>query len=624
MPTRDPTKSILGVVSFAMILGAALLNGCQNADHAPAEAASPQSGTAGADPGPTTGDAASPPNSEVQLDATHGADGEPRLATGLDDQEEPDASDPPEADAPAANDRDTIAEPGGAPIADPDPAPMDAIAPVPDSDASGPDSAGADDGSRGDIPGQPSLGCEQPRVATALYPGGQVVDPQPANAPSSCGMHTQVRAPSNATLQVTKEGTVIFAPAGTGVARSEDHGASWQTPIADAPPEGGQLEWAHPWITRDPDTNKLFYTTYHSLVGTCGDGTGHHYWTSTDDGQTWRQHPGGVGCDSWDWGKITVGPPATQESREALARAGYPNLVYFCAGGGLWAVGPQHYCFRSTDGGETFTRTQGSPTDAWEPESDLTGFPNAGAIGPDGTFYKVFGSFEGVTVAISDDEGDSWRHLRVPDSELAQVPGINWLASNVATDSDGNVYVAWVDDRDLLPYVVISTDRAQTWSERIMVAPPGVRTATNINLAAFEPGFIAINYYGSPDAGWHKGDGYLVNDGRRYHGYVVTSTDLFADRPMLWSTTANDPAEPTLLGISVANSEYLGPPVLAPDGSIWAGFLHETGGLAARVAPLPQSPGDRNGPRGNADGVPVRLPELDRQPRARRTPSRRE
>ena len=439
-----------------------------------------------------------------------------------------------------------------------------------------------------DSPSQAVSSCDASRSATALHPGGKVMDPQPPDAPFVCTAPTGARAPHNASLQVTRAGTVIFAPAdSTGLVRSEDGGATWLKPLADAPPQGELLEWAHPWVTRDPDTDKLFFTNYHTLGGTCGDGTGHHYWTSTDDGATWEQHSGGVGCDSWDWGKIITGPPATSQSREALAMRGYPNLVYFCAGGDVWAFGPQHFCFRSTDGGETFKRTLGSPTNGWNPSLDLPGFPNAGAIAPDGTFYKVFGSSQGVTVAISEDEADSWHHVRIPDTELAQIPGINWLASNVATDDEGNLYVVWVDDRDLLPYMVFSTDGAKTWSERMMVGAPEVRTATNINVAAFGPGHVAIVYYGSPDIDAPSGDGYTSRDGRRYHGYMVATAHAFADQPVLWTTTVNDPAQPTLVGISLEVSEYLGPPVLGPEGSIWAGFLQDQQGFAGRISPLP-------------------------------------
>ena len=48
-----------------------------------------------------------------------------------------------------------------------------------------------------------------------------------------------------------------------------------------------------------------------------------------------------------------------------------------------------------------------------------------------------------------------------------------------------------------------------------------------------------------------------------------------------------DDASPAIVGIAWPKSEHLGPPAFAPDGSIWAAFVNEGNGLAARLTPLP-------------------------------------
>jgi hypothetical protein len=437
----------------------------------------------------------------------------------------------------------------------------------------------------------PLSGCDRSRPAIALHPGAEPVEPEPENAPFPCAAPTGIKAPFNTTVAVTSSGRVLFAPAmSTGVLATDDHGATFTGPLNKPPAENAGL-WGHPWLTRDPDTGRLFFTLYNSFLGPCPV-TGHNYWYSDDDGDSWVKMPKGVGCGSWDWGKIITGPAATAASKAALQKSGYPNLVYFCAGGEVYALGTHHYCYRSTDGGLTFTRTKADAVDdarVIEARVKQVGWPNAGAIAPDGTFYKVHGSQgKGLTLVMSEDEGDSWSITQIPDTALGTTPNINFLASNVATDSEGNLYVVWVDDRDLLPYLVISRDRGKTWLPRMMVGAPEVKVATNINVAAREPGYVAINYYGSPQAD-STGDGYFNRDGRPYNAYITVSTDVFAERPVFWSASINDPDEPTLTtGINVLVSEYLGPPVFGPDGSIWAGFLVEDKGLLGRLSPPPR------------------------------------
>ncbi len=380
---------------------------------------------------------------------------------------------------------------------------------------------------------------------------------------------------------------MYFGPSqATGVVRTTDNGATWEGPLNPGPhPLAGN--WGHPWLWRDPDTGRMFYTTYNSFNGPCLLGTGHNYWWS-DDGETWNVVKGGVGCDSWDWGKIVTGPAALESSRAALKTNGYPNVVYFCAGGPTYAIGPNHFCFRSLDGGKSFTRTKG---DAIDPlRGGQTGWPNAGTVAPDGTFYKTFPGAGNVSLSLTEDEGETWSTINVPGSDFSGNPNsLNFLSSNITHDAAGNLYVVWVDDRDLNPYLTISKDRGKTWSTPLMVGAPGVRAACCVNVSIKRPGYVAIAYYGSPQAE-SSGNGHTVNDGRPYDAYLTVTTDLFRDKPLFWSTTINPPDKPAINGIDLLVSEYIGAPAFGPDGSIWIGVLMHPEGLVGRMTAPPEGP----------------------------------
>ena len=175
-----------------------------------------------------------------------------------------------------------------------------------------------------------------------------------------------------------------------------------------------------------------------------------------------------------------TGPARRAESKAALQANGYPNIVYFCAGGPTYAIGPNHYCFRSLDGGETFARTK---SDAIDPLRGEAGYPNAGYVAPDGTFYKAHPSNEGLTLSTSEDEGDSWHGITVPGTQFTGNPTtLNFLSSNVTGDAEGNLYVVWVDDSDLNPYLAYSKDRGDSWSDPIHVGAPGVRASSCVNV----------------------------------------------------------------------------------------------------------------------------------------------
>jgi hypothetical protein len=425
-------------------------------------------------------------------------------------------------------------------------------------------SSPADSGAKG--PSMPLAGCDDSRHATAHNAGAKVIDPAPAGAPLVCG--TETNMPSvNAALVVDDAGAVLFAPAGQNtLARSTDNGATWE----NLNPDGA-------------DTGRVFFNAFALGTGAsgCTKQTGADLWSSDQLNAPFTHVS--VGCDSFDWGKMITGPAVTEASKQALAANGYPNVVYYCATGPALIVGPNRMCYRSVDGGATFVRTG---ADAVDSARGQRGWPNQGAVGPDGTLYASHPSDMGVAISVSHDEGDGWVDVHVTGSVFTG-PTSSWLGSNVATDSNGNLYATWVDDRDRLPYLSVSKDQGSTWSTPLMIALPDVRVSNYPNISVKKPGYVAVAYYGSSDATGNGSDGYFNDDGRAWNAYLAVTTDVFAANPMFWSGVFTDSTSPAIDGLSWPKSEDLGPPAFAPDGSVWAAFVHEQKGLAGRLTPPP-------------------------------------
>ena len=104
------------------------------------------------------------------------------------------------------------------------------------------------------------------------------------------------------------------------------------------------------------------------------------------------------------------------------------------------------------------------------PSSEWVIYGN-GLVGNDGTVYIGLRLCTTVGIAISKDEGSTWKVITVPGSTLPAFTGLlspvttnNLLASEpLALDSAGNLYVIWNDANSALR-LSISGDGGQTWS----------------------------------------------------------------------------------------------------------------------------------------------------------------
>jgi hypothetical protein len=166
-------------------------------------------------------------------------------------------------------------------------------------------------------------------------------------------------------------------------------------------------------------------------------------------------------------------------------------------------------------------------------------------------------------VAISEDGADTWRRVEIND-----YIGSADTHTAVAADAADNLYAAWFDPRDRLPYLATSTDHGSTWSTPLMIAPPGVHEVNFPAIAAGDRGRIAITFPGTTSRN--------TADGRRpWSSYVVVSTNALDADPLFVWTTANPAGDPIHRGDCGPGRcggmfDFLDIVVSPADGSVWA------------------------------------------------------
>jgi hypothetical protein len=167
---------------------------------------------------------------------------------------------------------------------------------------------------------------------------------------------------------------------------------------------------------------------------------------------------------------------------------------------------------------------------------------------------------EGVGLARSRDEGDTWTQTPLSSTVVANLP-----ITSLAIDRTGTLYVAWTKADDLRPYLTISRDRGATWSRPVMVAAPGVDQIDprTLAVAVDRPGHVAIAYSGSRDKG------------ATYNGYLAESEHARGSRALWWSAAVNDPTHPLSKGppsVLYGDREWFSTVAFGVDGTPWAGF----------------------------------------------------
>jgi hypothetical protein len=422
---------------------------------------------------------------------------------------------------------------------------------------------------------QAAVGCHADWPRLVHYSDGK---PAQARAPIPCAATTGY-ASSESTIAVTNHGAIFYSPANSenSLARSLDGGSTW---TLDYPPKEqytslwntvdpavvvdrrtGRLLWVHTTFTTDVRPPlEVPMTPLGWLAPTAiADAHGFQVYSSANDGASWKtadyQHE-----FTADWEKLFVGPPAAGAPRPT----GYPDVVYVCANAPLEVSGPGRACYRSLDGGVTFSFASYVFPSASAPAAICPALAaNTGVVAADGTTYQPQSCSNGSYVAVSRDEGASYRWL-----PIAGAPAANSLGSIVALaiDNAGNLYALWQANGQL--ELAISRDGARSWSAPFGVAAPGVTGITLAALAAGPRGHVGVVYYGTATPG-----------AQQLSAYITETHDALAPRPLFYSAAINDPAHPIFTNYgyeTTPRADFVGAAYDA-HGVLWAGVVKQLG-----------------------------------------------
>jgi hypothetical protein len=302
----------------------------------------------------------------------------------------------------------------------------------------------------------------------------------------------------------------------------------------------------------DRQTRRIWFATAISSGVPVPSACGARISWSDDGGNHWQTNPF-VGCSAEGAEKVLEGPAPAG----AAQPSGYPHVVYYCVNYADGLSLPL-YCYKSLDGGQTFSSTGGFPDPAPPPScTDYRHRARTGVVGPDGVLCFPTNLCGSLGVAISRDEGASW-HI-VP-TGITGVSDSVYVAS-IASDLDGNLYLAYLGQNGL-PQLTISRDHGGSWSSPITVAAPGLTKSMRVAIAAGRRGEIALAYLGT-------------SDGQNYNGYITESLNVLGRRPVFWSASVTNPAAPLVYGsnpTTFGSRLLYATDVLTPDGDVWAGF----------------------------------------------------
>ena len=436
--------------------------------------------------------------------------------------------------------------------------------------------------------------------AVAHYAGGRVIRANNRGPVAEMFRLKDVNGvPINAgepTLGVTNEDNVFYTAiqsnARVEILRGQNDGKKWDV-VSPKFPNGrnAQLLSFDPyiWVDDAEGVDRIFTI---DLTVACA-----YLSYSDDEGESWITNPLACGRPVNDHQTLFSGPPTISPTTV------FPHIVYYC-----WNDVGSSSCSKSLDGGVSFVPT-GSPAfggvdpNAQDPSVDPVVPPRVGSncgglhghghVGPDGTVYLPKGHCGQPWLAMSQDEGATWDRVQVAKN------GIAFHEANVATDAKGNIYYVY-HSKDRLPYLVTSKDQGKTWSKPVMVGAPGVN---EINLPSIDVGGVgkvAIAYMGStnsPGQPFPRAIGTTTNPdcavaqlpcpppeeykNTTWSGYMTVSANVFADDPVFYSTTVNDPKDPLKRG--TCNEGRLGrcgnqildfiDVVIAPDGEVWTSWV---------------------------------------------------
>ena len=351
------------------------------------------------------------------------------------------------------------------------------------------------------------------------------------------------------TLGLDDEGKIYYAAAGfnrvglagTTVLRSDNGGENWK---ATSPRVLGQD--AHP-VSLDPyvyvdDLGKgreRIFTI--DLTVACS-----YMSFSDDNGETWTTNPLACGRPVNDHQTLFAGPPASSPTVD------YPHILYYC-----WNDVASSACSKSLDGGISWHPT-GTPAYAgYEEGSQDPGFYGQsgfcgglhghGAVGPDGTVFLPREYCGKPMLAISKDEGLTWKRVVVSNIRSISQPKEGAGHPSVAVDAKGNIYYTWIASQNRLPFMSVSKNDGKSWSKPVPIGAPGLKETNLPQIDARGVGKVAIVYYGSANSPFAKCGNKCDEDKyakTTWNGYMTVSANALDLNPTFYTGVVNDPKDP--------------------------------------------------------------------------------
>jgi hypothetical protein len=417
--------------------------------------------------------------------------------------------------------------------------------------------------------------CSRTLPVVAYHADRHAIRMPRSRLPVACVEETGY-ASSESSLAVSGDGTLVYSPAQTenSMARSRDSGASWSltTPSIEQPTAF--------WNTVDPDviadrrTGRIFWAHATGPVrneGGLPQGSGFYLagaygfqvYSSSNDASTFTTADYQT-APTGDWEKVFVGPPPPASAEKPV---GYPDIVYLCANSPVEVTGPGRLCYKSLDGGVTFSiagytsPTASNPQDVCPPLNF-----NSGVVDSLGTIYQPVDCEHSAYVVVSHDEGasESW----IPEPDAAKGTVTSGTNLKLAIDDADNLYAIWTAGEQL--YLAISRDYAHSWSAPIAVAAPGLHNVQLPAIAAGAAGNVAITYYATSD-----------RSAQLASAYITQTEDALDPRPLFYGGALNDPRapffkDPGLTGGS-PRPDFIGGAYDAAGKRFWAGTVKQFG-----------------------------------------------
>lgn len=386
--------------------------------------------------------------------------------------------------------------------------------------------------------GAPSTPSQATFRATALASGRQQnAQIRYTGTPLTVQAHSVERDAAEPTIGVDADGVAFMAagafdaldlPIGlarTEIKRSTDGGKSWESVQTTTPADLTTVPptTLDPYVYLDEDTGRVFTP---DLYVACN-----YLQFSDDKGETWTQSPVACGQPGVnDHQTVVTGPPP--EGQQSLGI--YPNYVYYCFNRVADAS-----CGRSLDGGLTFLPAGQPAFLGVNDDRQLCGGLH-GHIVTDirGNVYLPKGHCGFPWLAISEDGAQTWRTVQVNDQF-----GSAGTHLAVEVDDDGTIYYLWWTAEERVPLLARSFDSGRTWTEPLLVAPPGVMEVNFPTIDVGKPGQIAISFPGTT-VDRNTDDPNVDPTSRPWNYYVMTSLDADSASPTFVSTTAQPLSDP--------------------------------------------------------------------------------